>query len=700
MSEVVKPVRPVQRLLVANRGEIARRVFRTCRTLGIETVAVYSDADAGLPFVREADVAVRLPGSTPAETYLRGDLLIDAARRAGADAVHPGYGFLSESAGFARAVLGAGLTWVGPRPETVESMGSKVEAKKLMEKAGVPVLGEIAPGSVTEADLPLLVKASAGGGGRGMRVVREVGDVAAQVQLAANEAGSAFGDPTVFCEPYVERGRHVEVQVLGDSHGTVLVLGERDCSLQRRHQKVVEETPAPGLTDQLREALHEAARTAAEAIGYVGAGTVEFLVSGDRFYFLEMNTRLQVEHPVTELVTGLDLVALQVAVAESRRLDPSLDARHAAQNGEEVTGRRGGAGWRGGHAVEVRLYAEDPAADWQPQSGTLTRFDVPDVDAAFDNLATHGIRLDSGFEAGSVVGTHYDAMLAKVIAWAPTREEALRRLAGTLARTQIHGLTTNRDLLVNLLRHEAVVAGDVSTDFLDRHDPASLAAPRAGAELLALGGFAAAVALAERARASRAEQRRIPVAWRNVTSQPQLTRFVCTTSGISPGRTADESEAGVLEVRWHGGRDGYRLAGRDDVHVTTAGADRVVLDAGGLTRAFAVAVNGDRVDVESSLGHSALVRLPRFTDPADQVATGSLLAPMPGSVISVAVAVGDTVSAGQTVLVLEAMKMQHTVAAPHDGVVTDLPVAVGDQVAAGAVLAVVPHEHAPTGDPA
>jgi propionyl-CoA carboxylase alpha chain len=354
----------MQRLLVANRGEIARRVFHTCRTLGIETAAVYSDADVGLPFVREADVAVRLPGSTPVETYLRGDLVVDAARRAGADAVHPGYGFLSESAGFARAVLGAGLTWVGPRPETVESMSSKVEAKKLMEKAGVPVLGEIAPGSVTEADLPLLVKASAGGGGRGMRVVRELGDVAPQVELAANEAGSAFGDPTVFCEPYVEQGRHVEVQVLGDTHSTVLVLGERDCSLQRRHQKVVEETPAPGLTEELREALHEAARTAAEAIGYVGAGTVEFLVSGDRFYFLEMNTRLQVEHPVTELVTGLDLVALQVAVAEGRRLDPSLDVRHAAQRGEKVTGREGAGGagrWRGGHAVEVRLYAEHPA---------------------------------------------------------------------------------------------------------------------------------------------------------------------------------------------------------------------------------------------------------------------------------------------------------------------------------------------------
>jgi propionyl-CoA carboxylase alpha chain len=291
-------------------------------------------------------------------------------------------------------------------------------------------------------------------------------------------------------------------------------------------------------------------------------------------------------------------------------------------------------------------------------------------------------------------------MLAKVIAWAPTRDEALRRLAGTLARTRIHGLTTSRELLVNLLRHEAVVAGGVSTDFLDRQDPADLSAPQAGAELLALSGFAAAVALAERARASRTEQRRIQVAWRNVTSHPQLTRFLCAPSRVPRGRTADESEEEAHEVRWYGGRDGYRLADRDDVHVTTAGRDLVVLDAGGLTRAFAVAVHGDRVDVESSLGHAALVRLPRLTDPADQVATGSLLAPMPGSAISVAVAAGDTVAAGQTVLVLEAVKMQHTVAAPHDGVVSELPVAVGDQVAAGAVLAVVPHEHASTGDPA
>src|SRR5512145_553260 len=335
----------IRRLLVANRGEIARRVFRTCRDLGIETVAVFSDADADLPFVAEADVAVRLPGNTPAETYLRGDLVVEAARRSGADAVHPGYGFLSENAAFARQVIDAGLTWVGPAPESIEAMGSKVEAKKLMEQAGVPVLGEISPASVTEADLPLLVKASAGGGGRGMRVVRTLADVAPQVELASNEAASAFGDPTVFCEPYVEHGRHVEVQVVGDTHGTVLVLGERDCSIQRRHQKVVEETPAPGLSGETRTALHEAARQAAEAIDYGGAGTVEFLLSGDRFWFLEMNTRLQVEHPVTELVTGLDLVAMQIAVAEGRRL--------------ALTGAGGAVPEPRGNAVEVRLYAED-----------------------------------------------------------------------------------------------------------------------------------------------------------------------------------------------------------------------------------------------------------------------------------------------------------------------------------------------------
>ena len=328
----------IQRLLVANRAEIASRVFRTCRRLGIETVAVHSDADAALPYVREADVAVRLPGNAPAETYLRIDLVVAAARKAGADAIHPGYGFLSENAEFARAVIDAGLVWVGPAPASIEAMGSKVAAKKLMEAAGVPVLGSIAVETASESDLPLLIKASAGGGGRGMRIVRSLTELPDQVAAASAEAGSAFGDPTVFVEPYVEHVRHVEVQVVGHAGG-VLVLGERDCSLQRRHQKVVEEAPAPGLSAEVRSALHEAARAAAAAIDYQGAGTVEFLVDADdpsRFWFLEMNTRLQVEHPVTEAVFGVDLVELQLAVAEGRVISTSSITEERARSPKEA----------------------------------------------------------------------------------------------------------------------------------------------------------------------------------------------------------------------------------------------------------------------------------------------------------------------------------------------------------------------------
>jgi propionyl-CoA carboxylase alpha chain len=640
----------ITRLLVANRGEIAGRVFATCRRLGIETVAVHSDADAGLPFVAEADVAVRLPGNTPAETYLRGDLLVEAARTAGADAVHPGYGFLSESADFARLVIAADLTWVGPSPESIELMGSKVEAKKRMADAGVPLLADLDPAAVTGADLPVLVKASAGGGGRGMRLVRDLADLSAAVEAASAEAAAAFGDGTVFVEPYVEHGRHVEVQVVGDPAG-VVVHGDRDCSVQRRHQKVVEEAPAPGLTTDVRRALHDAARRAAESIGYLGAGTVEFLLDPvtDRFFFLEMNTRLQVEHPVTEMTRGIDLVAQQIAVAEG-----SLVPRHAAGSPEELTPR--------GHAVEVRLYAEDPERDWQPQSGVLTAFDLP---------SGPGLRVDAGYVAGSAVSTHYDAMLAKVVAHAPTRDAAVRLLAGALARAHIHGVTTNRDLLVRVLRSPAFVAGDVSTDFLDRH---GLLDGNRDDETVGLSALAAAVALAEHGAARRNVQQRVPVGWRNVVSSPQTTRF---------DHRGDE-----VVVRWYGGRDGYASAD-DDTRVVTAGPDEVVLERSGARHRLRVTVVGDAVDVDSVLGHVALRRTPRFVDPADQVASGSLLAPMPGSVVSVAVRAGEEVAAGQAVLVLEAMKMQHTVTAPHAGTVSEIPVSVGDQVAAGDVLAVV-----------
>ncbi|HYQ31715.1 MAG TPA: biotin carboxylase N-terminal domain-containing protein [Lapillicoccus sp.] len=644
----------ITRLLVANRGEIARRVFATCRRLGIETVAVHSDSDAGLPFVREADVAVRLPGNSPAETYLDAALVLEAARRTGADAIHPGYGFLSENAAFARAVIDAGLVWVGPEPESIEQMGSKVESKKLMDAAGVPVLGNLTPDTATDDHLPLLVKASAGGGGRGMRIVRSLADLPGEIEKASAEAESAFGDGTVFVEPYVEHGRHVEVQVVGHTDG-VLVLGERDCSIQRRHQKVVEETPAPNLPEATRAALHEAARAAAAAIDYRGAGTVEFLydAGADRFFFLEMNTRLQVEHPVTELVHGVDLVELQLTVAEGRPLDP-----HAI-------------GVTYGHAVEVRLYAEDPAADWQPQSGLLTLVDIPGVSAEFDLLNRPGIRVDAGFESGSEVSTHYDAMLAKVIAWAPTREEATRRLTAALGRARLHGPATNRDLLVRVLRSPQFLAGDVSTDFFDRTGTVD---PPEGSGILG-EATAAAIASAERTRTGRAVQHGIPVAWRNVVSQPQRTTF--------------ESDGSELEVAWFGGRDGYAV---DGLTVVAAGPTSVTLEADGVRTTYDVAVTGHRVDVDSPQGHVSLTRVPRFTDPADAVASGSLLAPMPGTVVRVAVEAGARVEAGQPVLVLEAMKMQHTVSAPGAGVVTRIDVEPGTQVAAGEVLAVVEGE--------
>ena len=650
----------ITRLLVANRGEIARRVFATCRRLGIETVAVHSDADADLPFVREADLAVRLPGDTPADTYLRADLVIEAARSTGADAVHPGYGFLSENAAFARAVIAAGLTWVGPAPESIEQMGSKIESKRLMESAGVPVLANHTADTATESDLPLLVKASAGGGGRGMRVVRALADLPAEIATAEAEAASAFGDGTVFVEPFVEHGRHVEVQVLGHRDG-VLVLGERDCSIQRRHQKVVEEAPAPNLPGETRAAMHEAARAAAAAIDYRGAGTVEFLYDpdADRFFFLETNTRLQVEHPVTELVHGVDLVELQLSVAEDRPIDEGV------------------VGEVHGHSIEVRLYAEDPSADWQPQSGVLTLVDVPGVAAEFDLLDRPGIRVDSGFETGSEVSTHYDAMLAKVVAWAPTREQAARRLADTLAKARLHGVVTNRDLLVSSLRHESFVSGEVSTDFFDLH-PEVLSGPKADLQPEA---FAAAVVLAEQDRLARRVQQAAPVAWRNVVSQPQRTVF--------------EHGGEDVVVEWFGGRDGYRHASREDLRVIAASADSVVLEVDGIRTHSDVQIVLDGatrrrvVHVDGPLLHVRLVEVPRFVDPADVVAQGSLLAPMPGTVIGVPLEVGADVVAGQPVLVLEAMKMQHTITAPTDGVLSEVAVSLGQQVSAGEVLAVV-----------
>jgi propionyl-CoA carboxylase alpha chain len=660
-------------VLVANRGEIARRIFATCRRMGLGTVAVYSDADAESPHVAEADAAVRLPGNTPAQTYLRADLIIAAAQATGADAVHPGYGFLSENAEFARAVEAAGLVWIGPPAAAIEEMGSKVASKKMMDAAGVPVLAELDPAEVTAAQLPVLIKASAGGGGRGMRVVRDLAELPGQLEGARREAESAFGDPTVFCERYLETGRHIEVQVMADTHGTIWAVGERECSIQRRHQKVVEEAPSP-LVERIdagrgpdagpgmRDRLFEAARQAAAAIGYTGAGTVEFLADEDgEFFFLEMNTRLQVEHPVTECTTGLDLVQLQLEVAQGHRLPPQPPALR-------------------GHSIEVRLYAEDPAQDWQPQSGTVHRMEIPGVAAEFDLLDRPGVRLDSGVIGGSVVGVHYDPMLAKVISYGRTRADAARLLAGALHRARIHGLVTNRDLLVRVLHHPAFLAGDTDTAFFATHGLDALAAPLAGADEEQLSIVAAAFAEAAANRARAGVVAGVPSGWRNLPSQAQRKSF--------------ESRAtGTHDIDYRFTRGGVEVAGYDGLDLISAAPDQVVLAVPGahgpVRRQFAVARYDDLVYVDSALGPVSARRLPRFTDPADQVATGSLLAPMPGSVIRLGAEVGSSVTAGQPILWLEAMKMEHTIAAPADGVLSAVNVEVGQQVDVGAVLAVV-----------
>ncbi|MEU9253562.1 biotin carboxylase N-terminal domain-containing protein [Streptomyces sp. NPDC048270] len=627
-------------LLVANRGEIAVRVFRTARALGLATVAVHSDPDEHALHVREADAAVRLPGAAPADTYLRGDLIIKAALTAGADAVHPGYGFLSENAAFAREVRAAGLAWIGPPPEAIEAMASKTRAKELMRAAGVPLLEPVDPAAATCADLPLLLKAAAGGGGRGMRVVRDLDVLKEELEAAAAEARSAFGDGEVFAEPYVERGRHVEVQILADAHGTVWALGTRDCSLQRRHQKVIEEAPAPGLPESLRESLHEAAVAAARAVSYQGAGTVEFLVAADgRPYFLEMNTRLQVEHPVTEAVFGLDLVALQLRVAEGAALPLTPPAPV-------------------GHAVEARLYAEDPAQDWRPQTGVLHTLAVPGE-----------VRVDTGFTDGDEVGIHYDPMLAKVVAHAPTRAEAVRVLAHALAGARIHGLTTNRELLVRSLRHPEFAAGQPDTGFYERH-LAALTDDAPDATLSAL-----AAALAEAAPGPDAPLAARLGGWRNVRSQPQTRRY--TAAGTE------------YEVAYH-------PVDHPGVRVLSAAPDLVTLEVDGIRRLFHVKQNSNSSDlyVDSALGAHTLTPVPRFADPQARTEPGSLLAPMPGTVVRVAegLAPGVAVTAGQPLLWLEAMKMEHRILAPASGTLTALHATTGRQVEFGALLAVVQEE--------
>jgi propionyl-CoA carboxylase alpha chain len=539
----------ISRLLVANRGEIARRIFHTCRQAGIGTVAVYSDPDAASPHVAEADLAIRLPGAASADTYLNGQAIVAAALAAGADAVHPGYGFLSEDHRFARQVQNADLVWVGPPREAMQAMALKIEARKMAIAAGVPVLPELDPASVTT--FPVLVKASAGGGGRGMRAVHSAAELAEAVESARREAQAAFGDDTIYCEPLLAYARHIEVQVIADQYGTVWTLTERDCSVQRRFAKVIEETPSPVVGPQLRERLMAAAEALTRSVGYVSAGTVEFLLGNTgEFYFLEFNTRLQVEHPVTECVHELDLVALQIGIAEGQPLPPVPP--EAA-----------------GHAIEARLYAEDPTEGFRPSAGPVYAFAVPAVDTTF-GLASHTgatLRVDAGVVPGTVVPPYYDAMLAKVIAWGPTRPEAARRLTAALADATIAGPATNRDLLVSVLRGAEFTDGQANTALLATYDYASLV-PDDRVIGLSAAAATAAIATANRQQAKVAAA--VPGGWRNVPSQPQRTSFA--------------GPRGQLDVSYQWSRAGIAIleAGGVLATVVVAGTDELLVEAAGV----------------------------------------------------------------------------------------------------------------------
>ncbi|GGM82707.1 acetyl/propionyl/methylcrotonyl-CoA carboxylase subunit alpha [Dactylosporangium sucinum] len=645
-------------LLVANRGEIARRVMRTAAAMGIRTVAVYSDGDAHSPFVRDADLAVPLHGQTAAETYLDVAKVLDAARLAGADGVHPGYGFLSENADFARAVVEAGMIWVGPTPAAIAAMGDKLAAKTLMEEAGVRTLpslrleeGADLGAAATEVGFPALVKAAAGGGGKGMRVVEREEELQAAIAGARREALAAFGDGTVFLERYLTGARHVEVQILGDKHGNLVHLFERECSIQRRHQKVIEESPSSAVSPALRERMGQAGLLAAKAIGYESAGTVEFLLAPDgAFYFLEVNTRLQVEHPVTEMVTGLDLVREQLLVAQGAALS-------FTQSDLTLTG----------HAVEARLYAEDPDNDFLPVTGTVR---------VWEPAASPEARYDSGIESGSRVGVEFDPMLAKVIAHAPTRAEAALRLALALERTAIQGTTTNRDFLVATLRHPAFLAGDTSTDFITKIDP-----PRSRAVApaeLEVAAVQAALAAQSWRRATSALGR-FPSGWRNSILPSETFTYL----------HADRS----VPVAYRALRDGsfaVTVAGRTTTARVLECSDREIeVELDGIRHRSTVRNHGPRWWVHGPRGDVELALVPRFPEPEAEGVAGGLVAPLPGAVIAVQVTAGGRVEEGQLLVIVEAMKMEHRITAPHAGTVAELRVAAGDQVAAGDLLVVL-----------
>jgi propionyl-CoA carboxylase alpha chain len=654
----------ITKVLVANRGEIARRVLRTVRAMGLATVAVYSDADEHAPHVADADEAVRIGPPPSRESYLAIDRLLEAARRTGADAVHPGYGFLSENAEFAARVAEAGLRFIGPPVEAIRRMGSKIGAKAIMSEAGVPVV----PGaSLAELPLkqsiaaarrigfPVLIKASAGGGGKGMRIVRDEGGFTDALATATREAESAFGDGTLLLERYFDAPRHIEIQIFGDTHGNVVHLGERECSIQRRYQKVIEEAPSPVVDASLRARMGEAAIAAARAIGYVGAGTVEFIVDATgTFYFLEVNTRLQVEHPVTEAVTGLDLVRWQILVAQGEPL-PIAQADVALD----------------GHAIEARLYAEDPANDFLPATGTVL---------VWEPAAIPGVRYDAGVQSGSVVGVHYDPLLAKVIAHAPTRAEAIERLRRALQMTAVGPLTTNRDFLLAVLAHPAFAAGELDTHFIERHLPT--ADRRSAPDAARNRSHAIVAALYEHEARRRADgplPASIPSGWRNNRWRAQDATYLVDGERI--------------EIRYVAAADRrFTIEGDPDVsqcRLLAADGRSLTVEIDGIRRRFGVTPGDGLLVITGPLGTATLTPVPRFPPAEREDLAGGCLAPMTGIIREVRVQAGDQVEKGTVMLVLEAMKMEHQMIARDVGVVKQVRVEVGQMVDPDEVLIVV-----------
>jgi propionyl-CoA carboxylase alpha chain len=657
------------RLLIANRGEIACRIARTAHRLGLSTVGVYSEPDRNALHVDSVDVAVALGGATPAESYLRGDAVIQAAVDTGCTHVHPGYGFLAENADFAHAVIDAGLTWIGPTPDQIRLLGDKVAAKRAAIEAGVPTteIVEVAAGSAPKGlAMPVLVKAAAGGGGRGMRVVRDAAELADAVAAASREAASAFGDGTVFIEPFIERGRHVEVQILGDAHGNVVHLGERECSIQRRNQKVVEEAPSPGVTDEVRAKLHAGALALARHVGYLGAGTVEFMVgetdAGEpTITFLEVNTRLQVEHPVTEAITGIDLVEMQIAIADGLALPFAQDDIAFA-----------------GHAIEVRLVAEDPAAGWLPSTGTLAEFEIGD-----------GVRVDTGFRAGSAVSSDYDSLLAKVIAHHADRGVAASQIARALRTARVAGVRTNANTLAAIMDEPDYRAGRTLTAYLDEHPDVIAAAGPTGDDRLALL-LGVVFADEQGNRGADPVTRFMPSGWRNLRTRGQRRTWLL---GDEPHRVEYVVWGDAAEVRigpWPEPLDDGSLP--EDkrrvaaVRLLERAPGRQIVELDGRRHVVDVRLDGDTARASSPAGSLEWTRPPRFVDhDADQAGSGPIC-PLPGTVIAVHVEPGQQVVDGQLLMVIEAMKMEHKITAHGDHVVAAVRFAVGDRVDAGELL--------------